>query len=404
MDEIIENESNQITSANNNESALIEISKGLLLDARTSMKTKNVLSVPIAELSALGSGISSVVPALNTVTQSTTIAADGIYRLANASVGDTLKVAKNGNFWGAFKTAEGASKFAQLQEAGPITATTQTIAAFNPATMLMAASLFSIEQELGKIEEMQKQILSFLEVEKESEIEADIEMLMDIVHNYKMNWNNEHYVTSNHKMVRDIQRNARKNILVYQKNVRRTIEKKQLIVAQNNIKQAYAVLEKKFKYYRLSLYTFSLASMMEIMLSGNFNEEYISGVKQELLDMSQVYRDLFAKSSMYLEKLGSSAIGTNVLKGVGNAGNAVGKLIGSIPLIKEGPVDELLQDSGTKLKKSMIDVEHKSVHNFATLNNPETSVFINKMNDLIQIYNHTEHLCFDADKIYLVTD
>ncbi len=404
MDEIIENESNKITLENNNESALIEISKGLLLDAQSSMETKNVLSIPIAELSALGSGISSVVPALNTVTQSTTIAADGVYRLANASVGDTLKVAKNGNFWGAFKTAKGASKFAQLQEAGPITATTQTIAAFNPATMLMAASLFSIEQELGKIEEMQKQILSFLEVEKESEIEADVEMLMDIVHNYKMNWNNEHYVTSNHKMVRDIQRNARKNILVYQKHVRGTIEKKQLIVAQNNIKQAYAVLEKKFKYYRLSLYTLSLASMMEIMLSGNFNEEYISGVKQELLDMSQVYRDLFAKSSMYLEKLGSSAIGTNVLKGVGNAGNAVGKLIGSIPLIKEGPVDELLQDSGTKLKKSMIDVEHKSVHNFAALNNPETSVFINKMNDLIQIYNHTEQLCFDADKIYLVTD
>ncbi len=79
-----------------------------------------MLSIPIAELSALGIGISSVVPALNTVTQSTTIAADGVYRLANASVGDTLKVAKNGNFWGAFKTAEGASKFAQLQEAGPI--------------------------------------------------------------------------------------------------------------------------------------------------------------------------------------------------------------------------------------------------------------------------------------------
>ncbi len=31
----------------------------------------------------------------------------GLYRLANQSVGDVLKVAKNGNFRGAFKTAEG---------------------------------------------------------------------------------------------------------------------------------------------------------------------------------------------------------------------------------------------------------------------------------------------------------
>jgi hypothetical protein len=42
----------------------------------------------------------------------------------------------------------------------------------------MAVALFSIEQELGKIEEMQKQIMSFHEIEKESEIEADVEMLM----------------------------------------------------------------------------------------------------------------------------------------------------------------------------------------------------------------------------------
>ena len=54
----------------------------------------------------------------------------------------------------------------QLQEAGAITATTQTAAAFNPATMMMAVALFSIEQELGEIEDMQRQIISFLENRK----------------------------------------------------------------------------------------------------------------------------------------------------------------------------------------------------------------------------------------------
>ena len=51
---------------------------------------------------------------------------------ANAAAGDTLKMAKNGNAWGAMKTAAGGSKMVQLAEAEPLTATTQSVAAFNP--------------------------------------------------------------------------------------------------------------------------------------------------------------------------------------------------------------------------------------------------------------------------------
>lgn len=377
------------------------INRGLM-DARTTLDERRSLSVPIAQLSTLGAGVSSLIPAFNTVTQTMTIALDGLYTLANADVGDALKAAKNGNFWGAFRTAEGASKLAQLQDAGPITATTQTAAAFDPATMMMAVALFSIEQELGKIKEMQKQILSFLEIEKGSEIEADVETLMGIVRRYKMNWDNEHYVASNHKMVLDIQRTARKNMLAYQKKVTETIGKKLLVVAQTNVKQAFADLEKKFKYYRLSLYTFSLSSLMEIVLSGNFKELYIEGIKDEICEMTETYRSLFDKSSHYLEKIGGSALEANVLKGIGTAGKAVGRFIGSIPLIKEGPVDEFLQDNGAHLKKNAIGMEKEAVHRFASISDPGTRVFIDKMEDMIQIYNHTEQICFDGKKIYLV--
>lgn len=404
MGEIINlNNASEITPVSG-EDALLEVTQGILVDARTTLDSKKSLSVPIAELATLGAGVSSLIPALNSITQTTTIAMDGLYTLANAGVGDVLKVAKNGNFWGAFKTADGASKFAQLQATGPISATTQTVAAINPATMMMAVALFSIEQELGKIEEMQKQIISFLEIEKESEIEADVETLMGIVRKYKMNWDNEHYVASNHKMVLDIQRTARKNMLGYQKKITEIIGKKQRIVAQANVKQAFTDLEKKFKYYRLSLYTFSLSSLMEIMLSGNFKEPYIEGIKDEIREMTETYRSLFDKSSHYLEKIGGSALEANVLKGVGTAGKAVGKFIGSIPLIKEGPVDEFLQDSGAHIKKNAIDMEKEAVHRFASISNPGTRVFINKMEDMIQIYNHTEQICFDDKRIYLVAD
>ena len=193
-------------------------------------------------------------------------------------------------------------------------------------------------------------------------------------------------------------------MLTYQKKVAELVSSKKLLVAQGQVKSALSELEKRFKYYRLSLYTYSLASMIEIMLGRNYKEEYISGIKDEIVKLSGNYRELFEKSSIYLEKLGESAVEANVLKGIGTAGKAVGKFIGSIPLVKEGPVDEFLQDSGSHLKKNAIGMEKKAVHQFASLNNSGTHVFVDKMNDMIQIYNHTERICFDDKKIYLVAN
>lgn len=258
MGEVIKlNTMNEIEAVNNSFD-LVELTEGMLTEARLCISEKNALSVPIAELSTLGAGVASLVPALNKVTQTTTIATEGLYQLANAGVGDVLKVAKNGNFWGAFKTADGASKFAQLQAADPLSATTTTAAAINPATMMMAVALFSVEKELGKIADMEKQIISFLEIEKECEIEADVETLMVIVNKYKLNWDNEHFVASNHKLVLDIQRTARKNMNAYQKKISEILKQEQFIVVQGKVNSTLEDLEKKFQYYRLSLYTFSL--------------------------------------------------------------------------------------------------------------------------------------------------
>ena len=114
------------------------------------------------------------------------------------------------------------------------------------------------------------------------------------------------------------------------------------------------------------------------------------------------YRNLYGKCSEYLERLGDSALEANLLKGIGNASNAVGKLIGSIPKIKDGQVDEFLQDSGERLKNNAAGMERNVVKAFAEISNPGTGVFTEKMRDMILIYNHTAEICFDDKQIYLV--
>ena len=124
--------------------------------------------------------------------------------------------------------------------------------------------------------------------------------------------------------------------------------------------------------------------------------------KDEIKVLSDTYREQFEKGSLYLEKLGNAGVEANVVKGVGIASKAVGKLIGSIPLVKEGSVDEFLQDKGANLQKNAIGMEGKAVKAFAAVGNPGTRVFVEKMEDMIQIYNHTSQICFDNKKIYLL--
>lgn len=73
-----------------------------------------------------------------------------------------MKIAKDGNAWGAVKTVTGKSKTVKLAEAGPLSVTSQAVNAFNPATIMISAALYSIEKDLDEIKEMQKKILDFL--------------------------------------------------------------------------------------------------------------------------------------------------------------------------------------------------------------------------------------------------
>ena len=404
MNEIIKKEENEIQKASENEGLLVD-ANNQLEEVRLSFVQENTISIPIAELSSLGTAICSMIPSLRKVTHKISFATDGLYRIVNAETGDILKNAKDGNFWGAMKSLKGTSKLAKLSEVESISGTVETFRApLDPSTMMMAAALYSIQKELSNIEEMQKQIVSFLQFEKESEIEADIETLIDIAKKYTLNWDNEHFVTSNHKQMLDIQRTARKNMIAYQKQVDAVIGKKRLFLNQGEINRIFADLEKKFKYYRLSLYSYSLSSFMEIMLSGNFKEAYINGVKAEILDRQFQYRNLFDKGSLYLEELGGSVLESYLLKGVGVAGETLGKVIGNIPYIKDGNVDEFLQDNGEKIIKTASNLKTKAVYDFSLLNNPGTGIIINKLNDMNRIYNHTAEICVDQNNIYLVQD
>ncbi len=401
MGEIIDINDKRNEQSNNE---LVESVEEMLIEARDGdFSNESSFLLPFAEIATLGAGVSSLIPAFNTITQTTVTNAEGLYRIANPIKDYALQVAKDGTYWPSLRNGS-SKKMAKLAEVDSVSTTNTMVAAANPAAMMMAVALFSIEKELGNIAEMEKQIISFLEIEKEAEIESEIISLGKIISNYKHNWDNELYVSGNYVIVCDIKKTAQKNMLSYQKRVAELLRKKKLLIGGSKVNSTLKDLQKKLKYYRLALYTYSLAVLTEVMLSGNFKENNINAAIGEIRDASNEYRNLFSECSIKAEELSKKAIEANVLKGVGIAGGAIGKAIGSIPVVEKGPVDEFLIDKGNKLKENVEEISADIVSTFAEISNPNTSGLINKLEDMNRIYNHTAEICFDKNNLYLVTE
>lgn len=379
---------------------LIKITEDMLLEASTLLKKENNLVLPISELAILGSGFSSIIPALRTVT--TTIESpQGLYKVANMVPGGQLQKTKSGAIYGSIRKPGISPVMAKWEEAGNMTQSTTL--PIDPTTIMMAVALASIEQQLKEISKVQKEILEFLEIEKESAIEADIETLVDIISKFKYNWDNEQFLSSNHKMVLDIQRSSRQHMISFTKKVTNLLGVNKRLVTQSDVNDIFKDFQKKYMYYKLSLHSYSLASMVEIMLSKNYSDENVNKTINELTLQSSKYRDLFTQGSIYLEKMSNKSLDSAFIHGIGVFGKGTGKVIEKIPFVSKSQFDEKLIDSGDNLKKKSSEMRIEHINNFSSLSNPGTNIFTDKLKDIVHIYNDSS-MYVDSENIYMIDD
>lgn len=384
---------------NNSNLDLVENSKQILAETRKSIDS---IDLPIDKISTLGAGVASLIPFFNSGTINTASGSETLYKVMNLEEGKLLKTAKNGNNWGAFVNSEGKSIMAQFKPVDAASSKSSVVMNVNPTTILLAVALYSIENDLDKIEDMEKQIISFLESEKQSEIEADVVTLYEMLSKYKNNCNNDQFISSNHKLVCDILRTARKNIILYRKNVSDTMKEKKLLISDGKVNSKLQDLQKKFQYYRLSLYSYSLASLSEIMLSGNYASENIETTIKEVENYAAEYVSLFEECSKFLETLSDKSLGNNLRKGVGNASKSLGKIIGNIPKVKDGKLNEYLIEKGESIKDRALEVSLDVIESFNAVGDTGVGVFLRKMREMDFIYNKASEIRADNKNIYLV--
>ncbi len=273
---------------------------------------------------------------------------------------------------------------------------------FDPTMMFMAVALSNIESKLESISEMQQEMMNFLKAKEKAKIRGNINTLIDILNNYKFNWDNEKYKTSKHILVQDIRREAEQSIQLCRDQLHSIMEKKTHISGDQEAKSKMRKVEDVFKDYQLALYQYAFSSYLEILLLENFESDYINSMEERVEDLSLQYREIYTDCYNQLESMLEGSIQSALSGGVAGLSKGVGETIAKIPVISKGPVDEALIASSKWIDEKNNGKASKELSGLTELSSDVTTSFIQEMEDLKELYNEPKEIYFDQNYLYMV--
>lgn len=318
-----------------------------LAEIKDNYQSSPLAKIPFTEIAALGGSFAGVVETMATP------AAEGLYRCVfPKGVTGTLAMAKDGT--GALGTIMNDGIVGQARWI-PVDK------AIGPACLkaaLVAVAVLAVVKQIKDIKDGQKEIIDILERDKKSQLLADYDLLASYMDEYKFYWENEASLVVNLNQVKNIKRNAMKDLRSYIEQLEGFIAAKKNILKMQTASHKIGQILDRFVHYKLALHVFALSEYMEVMLSKNFQAEYLSKIEDEIREQAMKFRNLYTECFDKIELLKKEAVTTQAANKLADVTRTVGGLIGKIPVVKDGPVDEFLigvGDSITEAEKKKLE-------------------------------------------------
>lgn len=312
-----------------------------LAEIKENYQTSPLAKIPFTEIAALGGSFAGVVETMATP------AAEGLYRCVfPKGVTGTLAMAKDGS--GALGTIMNDGIVGQARWI-PVDK------AIGPACLkaaFVAVAVLAVVKQIKDIKDGQKEIIDILERDKKSQLLADYDLLASYMDEYKFYWENEASLVVNLNQVKNIKRNAMKDLRSYVEQLEGFMAAKKNILKMQTASYKIGQILDRFVHYKLALHVFALSEYMEVMLSKNFQAEYLSKIEEEIREQAMKFRNLYTECFDKIELLKKEAVTTQAANKLADVTRTVGGLIGKIPVVKDGPVDEFLIGVGDSISEA----------------------------------------------------
>lgn len=358
--------------------------------------------LPMAEISSLGTAFASVPESFRTATQAIAPIADNLYRviLPEGATG-ALKTAKEGGSHGFAIMQDGSSKLATLVPADGIQQVATTVS-YDPTSLFMAAALMEINKKLDAIQETQQEMFEYIRNKDKAELRGDLETLSDVLNNYRFNWDNAQYKNNKHILVQHIRNNAEKAIIQHRAQIKSKFERKGPIHIDKDVRETAEAIRDELEEYRLSVYLYSFASFLEVMLLENFDPDYLAATAGKIEERSLAYRMLYTKAYDALESQADSSVRAMALGGLSGAVGFLGKAIEKTPVGDLTPIDEALQDASKGIGDFNRGVKRDMMCKITDARSSDVRPFVENIENVNRLYNEPTMLIADDDAIYVL--
>lgn len=360
--------------------------------------TKN----PMAEIASLGTAFASVPEAFQTATQSIAPAADNIYQVIfpQGATG-ALKAAKEGGSHGFAIMQDGSSKLATLVPVDGVQQVATTVP-YDPTSLFMAAALMEINKKLDAIQETQQEMFEYIRNKDKAELRGDLETLSDVLNNYRFNWDNAQYKSNKHILVQQIRNDAEKAIIQHRAQIKEEFDGKGPIHIDKDVRDAADAIRDELEEYRLSVYLYSFASFLEVMLLENFDPDYLSATAGKIEERALAYRMLYTKAYDALESQADSSVRAMALGGLSGAMGFLGKAIEKTPVGDFTPIDEALQEASKGIGEFSKGVKRDMMRKITDARSSDVRPFVENIENVNRLYNEPTMLLADDDAIYML--
>ena len=271
----------------------------------------------------------------------------------------------------------------------------------DPTMLCMAVAIMAVEKKLDAIHEAQKEILAFLELKEEAKLKGNLNVLADVLNNYKFNWDNDKYKDHKHILVQDIKREAEQSIILYHEQLTKALNKKTLFHSDQEVKATLNKTMARLNDYQLALYTFSFSSFLEVMLLENFDSNYLNSMASKIQEYSGGYTALYEKCAEKIEKDSKASLKGYALKGLSKLSSGAGKIVEKIPVISKSQLDENLLKAGGILQDVDTNRTQNVVKILADSQTDYISSFVENIHTIDSLYNQSMQLMFDSENIYI---
>ena len=359
--------------------------------------------IPFGQLASLGVGLSGIGVMAQTVMASGGAGSgEVLYRIANSDTAKgTLQMIKGqpGATYGTYMQDGVFSNRAVFEQvAGSGAAQTVPI---DPTAIFMAAALASINMKLDAIQATQQEMFDYVKQRDESEMRADLVFLTDVFNTYKDSWNNDLYVQNHHAQALTCKRHAMANIDFYRQEIVAKTNEKDLLHSDKKVEKKQEELERYFKDYQMALTMYAFSSFMDVLLSKNFEKNYLDYISETIREYSYKYRELYTDCYNRVAIYANQSVDSMVRKGLSKASKATGQGVAKAPLINKTDLENNLLQVSVKLKEYDADKREETLNALAENSSASVMPYVETIDNLNRFHNEPMDVMFDEEYIYV---